>query len=231
MVFLSILACGGCLGEADSADTSGCWEPLECSGECTTLDEFRTDAVKSGGLRYWQESRCGDGRTEVSYSHDGGGGGGGTLCFGPDGHMIGSHWSGSDFDTGDGPCDGLAYYGELCDCNADGEPAQAGSELEPGECYSALDCGDDCWTLEEQRAFCAELGQYPENQYATTDATCADGRVEFLCHYIGYYVTYCFSAEGKLLGAEDGITREDACEDYEGELCDCDGDGLPEGSE
>ncbi len=232
MVLLSFLACAGCLGEADSADTSGCWEPLECSGECTTLDEFRADYIGVGDLRYWDESRCGDGRTELSYAFGGGGGGGGTLCFGPDGHLIGADGGGSDWDTGESPCDGLRYYGELCDCNADGRPAEAADELEPGECYSALDCGTNCWTLEEQRAFCAALERNIYfDAYGVTDATCADGRVEFLCPLGGHDVRYCFSAEGKLLGAEDGITRDNACEDHEGELCDCDGDGQPEGAE
>ncbi|MBM4368804.1 MAG: hypothetical protein FJ102_21500 [Deltaproteobacteria bacterium] len=228
MVLLSLFACDGCSAETDSSALV-CWEPLTCSGECITLDEYRANALGLVDLQEWQESRCGDGRTEVSYMYDITGG---TLCFGPDGHIIGAE-RGSDIDTGDGPCDGPVYYGELCDCNADGRPDEAPEELDEGECYSALDCGANCWTLEEQRAFCAALDEDNEYffPYGVTDATCADGRVEFLCDLGGNGVRYCFSPEGQLLGAQDGIPRKQACDDDEGELCDCNGDGQPEGAE
>ncbi len=217
----------GCSAVGGDSGDSGA---LDCppvstgtSGSPTTLDETRSDWLNFSDLLLVEEARCGDGRTEFSVFGDYFGF---TDCYSAAGTLLGSRGYGEGWsaDCPESESDGL------CDCNGDDYPV---TEPDDGQCFSMLDCGDYCWTLDELRDWCE---MFEDNLTIPDDYqrewTCADGRVEYYCPFDGNAAaTYCFAPTGELLGMYDGRERTDTCEDYEGELCDCSGDGQPPGSE
>lgn len=211
----------------ETADTAApdCFSEAawDTSASSSTLAEARAQAAGTADLLLVEEARCGDGRTEFSVQLE-------LLgfveCYSPEGRLVGGFWWGDTL--GEDGCTGRGA-GTLCDCNGDDYPV---AEPDDGQCFSMLDCGEHCWTLDELREWC-EMFEHslaiPDDY--TREWTCDDGRVEYDCPFERGSTTYCFAPTGELLGMYDARDRTDTCEDYEGELCDCSGDGQPEGAE
>jgi len=97
---------------------------------------------------------------------------------------------------------------------ATGCGAATASDTGDAECVVAP-VHDTSITPEDSDLYCHSQGN--PNYFVTT---CPDGRVEMDCQGYTWVVDYCFSADGRLLGAVDPCG-------FEGEPCDCNGDGWP----